>query len=74
MSTPHEPTDELLEAVEDQLTETPQTPSAIARKARVTTGQAGWALRWLVRHQFAATEGNGGWAKYRKFDTRQDLT
>lgn len=68
-----EPTDELLDAVGDVLTDSPQTPSGIARKAKVTTGQAAWALRWLVAHQFAATEGNGGWARYRRFTARDVL-
>lgn len=68
-----EPTDELLDAVADALTDTAVPPSALARKAKVRTSEAGEALRWLVEHRFATPVGHGAWTRYRKFDAYSDL-
>ena len=61
-----EPTDEILDAVADALTETPASPSVIGRKAHVSTTDAHAALRWLVARQMAVGVGNGAWTRYRE--------
>lgn len=60
-----EATYDFAEAIEPHLTSTPQTPSALARKAKITTGAAHVGLKWMVRNDFAIAEGNGAWTKYR---------
>jgi DNA-binding IclR family transcriptional regulator len=55
-----------IDAISVYLTDEPQTPSALARKARITTGQAHRALRFMVSEHYAVREGNGAWARYRE--------
>lgn len=70
-----EPTDAVLDAVADALDfYAVQSPSAVARRAKVSTSEARLALKWLVAHQFAAAVGNGAWTKYRGFTASRDLT
>ncbi len=47
------------------LTDVPQSPSALARKAKVTTNQAHQALRWMAANHYVVPVGNGAWTKYR---------
>ena len=47
------------------LTDEPQTPSVLARKAKVTTQQAHRALCWMVANHYAVAVGNGAWTRYR---------
>jgi hypothetical protein len=65
METTNEPSDKILEATADALTETWTNPSTIARRAKITTGQAHAALKWLTANQMATATGNGSWTKYR---------
>lgn len=63
-----EPTDEVYDAADaitEVLTAEPQTPSALARKAKIPTQRAHDALRWMARHRYAVAEGNGAWTRYR---------
>lgn len=60
-----EPTDDVLDAVADALTDEPLPPSVIARKAKVTTYQAFSALEWLLQAQMCVAIGNGAWRRYR---------
>lgn len=47
------------------LSETPQTPSTLARRAAVRTVDTYAALRWMVANAYAVEVGNGCRAKYR---------
>lgn len=40
------------------------TPSAAARKAKMTTGEASQGLRWMAANDFCRTTGTGAWTKY----------
>ncbi len=44
------------------------TPSAVARKAKITTSEAGRALAWMDEHNYVKADGNGCW---RKFSSRR---
>jgi len=57
--------------VQDALTRTPQTPSAIGRKAKVKTSRAATILYALVTCKFATSEGNGAWEKYAQMGYRR---
>ena len=54
-----------VDAIAPHLTETPQSPSVLARKAKIATVHAGYALRWMARNNYAVAVGNGSWTKYR---------
>ena len=56
--------DSVLWAVKDREFE---TPSAIARRAGMSTGTALAVLTMLAREGLVATEGNGAWTRYRRF-------
>lgn len=40
------------------------TPSAAARKAKMSTTEAFTTLKFMVAHKFARTSGNGAWTRY----------
>lgn len=54
-----------VDAVYDVLTDTPEPPSTIARRAHLTTAQTYEALRWLEGNEMLLATGNGAWRKYR---------
>lgn len=60
-----EPTDAALDAIAAVLTDTPQSPSMLARKAKLRTSDAAAALRWLTTERMAVPVGNGAWTRYR---------
>ena len=53
------------DAIAPALTDIPQSPSVLARKAHVSTPAAHRALRWMAAHHYAVAVGNGAWTKYR---------
>lgn len=57
---------DLVDAIAPHLTDTPQSPSCLARKARITTYEAHDALRWMVENSYAVPVGNGAWTTYRE--------
>ena len=67
MSTPDIPDViyDYVDALTPFLTDDPQTPSALARKAKIPTVHAHTALRWMVNEHYAVRVGNGAWARYR---------
>jgi predicted transcriptional regulator len=48
----------------DTTPETSWTPSALARKANISTNEARIILQWLVTHHMALAVGNGAWTRY----------
>jgi hypothetical protein len=61
-------TDELepaVDAIAQVLTDVPQSPSALGRKAKVTTTEAQRALVWMERNNYCTGAGNGAWRNYR---------
>jgi len=54
-----------VDALSPFLTDTPQTPSALARQAKIATVHAHMALRWMRNNHYAVAVGNGAWARYR---------
>lgn len=60
-----EPSDVVLDAIASALTDTPESPSNLARKAHVTTREAHAALAWLGRKRMVVSVGNGCWTRYR---------
>lgn len=52
--------------LEDALEAAPNglTPSAAGRAAKVTTDVARTVLQWMVKQQYAHTDGNGAWTRY----------
>ena len=61
----NEPDWDTVDAIAEVLTDTPQTPSAIARRAKISTNSTVAPLRWMVDHHYAIPVGNGAWTKYR---------
>lgn len=61
-----EPSDDVLDAVNQAVTDDPAPPSHIARRARVSYGDASDALKWLTVQRFIVPVGNGSWTKYRQ--------
>lgn len=57
---------EQVDAVAAVLTGTAQTPSALARKAKVTTYVAWRCCRWLEGQTMATGEGNGAHRRWRE--------
>jgi hypothetical protein len=62
----NEPDWDIVDAIAEVLTDTPQTPSAIARRAKILTGSTVAPLRWMVANHYAIPVGNGAWTKYRQ--------
>jgi hypothetical protein len=54
-----------VDALSVHLTDEPQTPSALARKAHIPTVHAHTALRWMRANHYVVAVGNGAWARYR---------
>ena len=57
-------TDDQIDSVMFALTTTYETPSRIARKAKVETWAADEILRALVDEQMAKAKGNGSWTRF----------
>ena len=54
-----------VDAIEPHVTDEPQSPSKLARKAKIATVHAGLALRWMADNDYVIVVGHGSWAKYR---------
>ena len=54
-----------VDAIAPHLTDDPQTPSALARKAKIATVHAHMALRWMRNAHYVVAVGNGAWVRYR---------
>jgi hypothetical protein len=60
-----EPDYDTIDKLSEYLTYEPQTPSALARQAKVRTTSTYAALDWMVNHAYAVRIGNGARSKYR---------
>jgi hypothetical protein len=58
--------EDYVDALTPHLTDVPQTPSALARKAKIATVHAHTALRWMRNNHYVVAEGNGAWVRYRE--------
>jgi hypothetical protein len=56
---------DLADAIEGALSDTFESPSTIARKAKVATSDVHRVLPWMVRNNYLIAAGNGAWRKYR---------
>jgi hypothetical protein len=56
---------DMADRIYDFIIDTPQSPSQIARKAKVRTTDVGPALAWMTERRFIVATGNGCWRKYR---------
>jgi hypothetical protein len=51
-------------AMETQPLETGWTPSSVARKAKIPTNHARFALQWLVKNNYIVIDDRGAWSRY----------
>ena len=54
-----------VDAIAPHVTDEPQTPSKLGRKAGIATVHAGIALRWMAEHNYVIQVGRGSWARFR---------
>lgn len=56
---------DLADAIAPHITDTPQTPSQLARKAKIKTTEAYKGLGWMTENNYVIAVGKGCLTKYR---------